>query len=289
VSVHTVAFFGDVVGEPGRTAFEHAAQSLLKSGRADVVIVNGENLRNGSGLHPDGLKALRRAGADAVTLGDHCFKDARIAEALDDPERPVARPANLSAEAPGKTAVTVRVPVWRTEPGAPGGDKPPGAERWSLTVVTVLGRMFMPMPANDPFAAVDREVQRATDADPDACLIVEVHAETTSEKIAMAWHCLERWPNRVVAVLGTHTHVQTADARIIDGALAAMTDLGMCAGHRGVIGRQIAPVLKVMRTQNPASFDVATDERRACGCLLTIDFASRRAVAIEPLAIDTPQ
>ncbi|HBS27884.1 MAG TPA: metallophosphoesterase, partial [Phycisphaerales bacterium] len=90
------------------------------------------------------------------------------------------------------------------------------------------------------------------------------------------------------AVFGTHTHVPTADDQSLGGGTAYMTDLGMCGGHRGVIGRESAPVLKVMRTQEPAPFEVATGERRACGCLLTIDFAARRAVAIEPLAIDAP-
>ncbi|HBS29796.1 MAG TPA: hypothetical protein DEB06_10190, partial [Phycisphaerales bacterium] len=142
---------------------------------------------------------------DGVTLGDHCFKDARIVDALNDPERPVARPANLSALAPGKTALALRVPPWRTEPGSASTPKPPGVERWPLRVVTVLGRLFMPMPADDPFAAVDREVERAAREEPEVSVIVEVHGEATSEKIAMAWHCLERWPARVVAVVGTHT------------------------------------------------------------------------------------
>lgn len=288
MSVHTVAFFGDVVGEPGRRAFEHAVATLRAARTIDAVIVNAENARNGSGLHPDGFKSLRRAGADALTLGDHAFKDLRITEALDDPERPVARPANLSAQAPGKTVVNIRVPVWRTEVGRPAGDRPEGVERWPLTVVTVLGRLFIGLPADNPFDAVDREVALAVERHPETSVIVEMHAEATSEKQAMVWHCLERWPGRVVGVVGTHTHVQTADARVVDGTLAAITDLGMCAGHRGVIGRIAAPVLRAMRNNHPASFEVASEEPRACGVVLSIDFASRRALAVEPFAIDAP-
>jgi calcineurin-like phosphoesterase len=157
-----------------------------------------------------------------------------------------------------------------------------------LYIITVLGRLFMSIPSDNPFAAIDRELGALPEKD--AMVIVEVHAEATSEKQAMAWHCLEKWTSpagpRVVAVLGTHTHVQTADARILDHTLAAMTDLGMTGPHRGVIGRSASAVLQAMVHQSPAPLDVASDDVRACGAIIRIDPESRRAVGIQ--AIDIP-
>lgn len=279
----TTAFFGDVVGASGQSAFAAGVKRLREAQRADVVVVNGENHKAGSGLTPEGYKELRRAGADAITLGDHCFKDRRIVEVLDDPTKPAARPMNLSWRTMGKgftlltpesTASGAHEPNQSPRRALPAGSPP-------LVIVTVLGRLFMPMPANDPFEAVDRLCERLEAEHPDALVIVEVHAEATSEKIAMAWHCHERHPGRVVAVVGTHTHVQTADARIIDQRLAAITDLGMCGGHRGVIGRKVEPVLEGMTRQNPLKYDVADEEPLACGVLIRLDTDQRRAVAIE--------
>lgn len=256
-------------------AFAHAASALRSEHPGLVIVVNGENARNGSGLSPDNYKTLRRAGADAITLGDHCFKDSRIAEFLDDGEKPVARPANLARTARGKSRILI-------PPGDAARDAP------GLAIITVLGRLFMSLPADDPFAAADRELERLASDAPDALAIIEVHGEATSEKAAMAWHCLAHWPQRVIGVVGTHTHVQTADARVLDGRLGAMTDLGMCGGRRGVIGRQIEPVLSFMTRQTPASFHVADGDPAATGCLLQIDTASRRCVSIDPLLIPTP-
>ncbi len=283
----SIAFFGDVVGGAGQSAFASAVKRLREAQRADVVIVNGENHKAGSGLTPEGYKELRRAGADAITLGDHCFKDRKVVEVLEDAAKPVSRPANLSSRAFGKPYIVLMpgaVPEGAHEPNLPPRRAlPPGSP--PLVIVTVLGRLFMSLPANDPFEAVDRVCERLSEEQPDALVIVEVHAEATSEKIAMAWHCNERWPGKVVAIVGTHTHVQTADARIIDQRLAAITDLGMCGGHRGVIGRKIEPVLEMMTRQNPLKFDVADEEPLACGVLIRIETDERRAVAIEALRI----
>lgn len=272
----TIAFLGDVVGEPGMRAFAHAVAELRGREQVDLIVVNGENARNGSGLSPENYKTLRRAGADAITLGDHCFKDSRIGDFLDDGDKPLSRPANLSPFARGKTRIRI------------GADPAAAPSRPPIYIVTVLGRIYMTLPADDPFAAIDREVERIAQADPDALVIVEVHAEATSEKIAAGWHCLANWPNRVVAVVGTHTHVQTADARVLDGRLAVMTDLGMCGGRRGVIGRDVEPVLSFMTRQTPASFLVASEDLAATGCLLRLDLAGRRCAAIEPVMIEGP-
>ena len=276
MTIIRAAFLGDVVGLPGLRVFAHAAASLRAAARVDVVIVNGENIRNGSGITPELFRDLRKAGADAVTLGDHVYKERKIADTLDNPADAIARPANLAVGAKGKRRIRVLAP------GAPGEVPTP------LHIVTVLGRLFMSIPADDPFAAVDREVALAAEQDEDGLVIVEFHGEATSEKQAMAWHCAERWPGRVVAVVGTHTHVQTADARILDNRLAAMTDLGMCGGHRGVIGRRVGAILEVMTRQNPVPYDISDEELRACGCLIRIDTEQRRATGIEALAIDGP-
>lgn len=268
-----VAFLGDVVGSPGRRAFGAAAAALRARSAATVFIVNGENSRHGSGISPENYRELRKAGAHAVTLGDHCYKDRNILPVLAEESEPISRPANLSLRAPGKRLIRL----------TPQGSPP-------LYVLTVLGRVFMPIPTDSPFDVLDREIAAVPEAD--AMFIVEVHGEVTSEKQALAWHCLNRWTRddraRVVAVVGTHTHVQTADARLLDHQLAAMTDLGMCGPHRSVIGRSIAATLDAMTCQAPVPLDVATDDVRALGCLITVDTRLRRATAIEAIDIPAP-
>ena len=272
-----IAFFGDIVGGPGRRAFANAVQVTKATHAPDVVIVNGENARNGSGLHPEGYREIRAAGADAITLGDHCFGDMRVKAVFADESAPVARPANLSDSAPGRTFARV------------GTTTPP------IFVVPLMGRLFMKFPVNDPFAALTATVGEITAAHPDAIVITDMHAEATSEKIAMAHHALRTHPRTVLAVVGTHTHVQTNDARIIShtdetsgetATIAAITDLGMCGGHGGVIGRSATAVLDMMTTQRPTHLEVTGDETQARGVLITLNTETRQAIAIEPLVID---
>jgi metallophosphoesterase (TIGR00282 family) len=271
-----IAFLGDVVGAVGRRAVAHASKVLRETRGVGLVIVNGENARNGSGLTPDNYRELRKAGADAVTLGDHCYKDRGIVPVLEDANQPIARPANLAPTAPGKRV---------TRLVAPGAEGPP------IYALTVLGRLFMPLMSDNPFGAIDREL--AALPEQNALVIVEIHAEATSEKQAMAWHCLDKWTGldrpRVVAVVGTHTHVQTADARILDHSLAAMTDLGMCGPHRSVIGRDISATLAAMASQMPSALDVASGENRACGAVIRVDPVNRRAVSIEAVNLAVPE
>ncbi len=262
-----LAFFGDVVGAPGKAAFLRAVKELRERHAGLRVVVNAENCKNGSGLHPEGYRDLRAAGADALTLGDHCFKDTRITPYLDDASEPIARPANLSALARGRTYSRIDL---TNEPSDP-----------RLYIVTVLGRLFMSIPTNDPFATVDSVISSIAAEDDAGLVLVEIHAEASSEKIAMAWHCLKRWPRKVIGVVGTHTHVQTADARLLQQSMAAITDVGFCGGHGGVIGRTHESVLHVMTTQNPVSMDVCDSEVQADGCIITIDTESRCAVRIE--------
>lgn len=271
-----IAFFGDVVGGLGRRAVASSVPRLKAGGSVRLFVANGENSRNGSGLSMDNYRELLRSGVHAVTLGDHCYKDRAIVPALEDPHEPIARPANLAPDAPGKCFTLIR------EPGLP-----------PIAIITVLGRIFMPIPSDNPFAAVDREIAAIASEQGgnarDALVIVEIHGETTSEKQAMAYHCLERHVStsgpRVVAVVGSHTHVQTADARIIDHALAAITDLGMCGPHRSVIGRDVQATLAAMVRQTPAPLDVASDDNQSRGVVITLDLDGRRAAGIETFSI----
>lgn len=277
MALTTIAFLGDIVGTPGRRVFKRAVQDLRDVHGVELVIVNAENSKNGSGLTVDQHHEIRESGADALTLGDHWAKESKIFPVLDSPDEPIARPANLSSKAPGKRFTRVR---------RAGVD---AAERSPLFVVTVLGRLYnTTMPANDPFACVDEVVGAIAAEHPAACVIVEIHAEATSEKIAMAWHCLKHWPNRVVGVVGSHTHVQTADARILDGKLAAMTDLGMCGSRRSVLGRDVEKVLQVMTQQRPIAMDVCDAEPCATGCVMTLDLGERRAVSIRGFSVCPP-
>lgn len=265
-----IAYFGDVVGSPGRRAVASTIPRLRASHGVKLVIANGENSRNGSGLSPDNYRELRRSGVDIITLGDHVFKDRQIVSTLEDPEEPVARPANFAPGAPGKHIVKLQLPA-----------VPP------IYVLTLLGRVHMPIPTDNPFAAMDRELGAIPDKN--AIVLVEVHGEVTSEKQALTWYALERWtaPSgpKVVAVVGSHTHVPTADARLIDHSLAAITDLGMCGPHRSVIGRDINATIQAMAYQAPSPLDVASDDNRATGVVIRVDTEERRGVAIEGFQI----
>ncbi len=255
-----VAFFGDCVGQPGRRSLQQAIPSTRERFAPHAIIINGENLRNGSGITPDLYRDLRTMGADAVTLGDHAFRDPRITPILEDPLEPIARPANLSAKAPGKR--WIRIPATATRPR-------------DIFVVTVLGRVFMTLHADDPFAAVDAVIASLPEASP--IVVVEAHMEATSEKAALA-HYLD---GRVAAVIGTHTHVPTADARILPGGTAFITDVGMCGPYASIIGRDVKGVLRAMTTGVHTNFEMGEGGERACGCVIEIDPQHGRATRIE--------
>ncbi len=257
-----IAFLGDVVGAPGRTVLRAVWSELLERHQPDLVIANAENARDGSGLSPDLAKALLSLGIHGLTLGDHAFRDRRIVPLLEDPSVPLCRPANLAAAAPGRRCL--RLPM------------PDGGE---LVVVTVLGRIFMNLPADDPFACLDGLL--ASLPRPDAAVIVEAHMEATSEKAALAHHL----DGRVAAVIGTHTHVPTADARILRGGTGFISDVGMTGPYDSIIGRDPAAVLRHLTTSVHVPYSVGEGRESACGCLVAIDPASRRCRSIERIEL----
>src|SRR5207253_3810908 len=195
---------GDIVGRPGRQIVHQKLPALVRERQVDLVIANAENIAGGSGITQNLFHKLRAYGVDVVTLGHHIYKKIDIVPTLQSSER-IVRPANLSSEAAGRpwTVVTTNSGV-------------------SVAVFSVLGRIYMNLPADDPFAAANR-VLKDLPENVRVC-VCDVHAEATSEKIAMGHHL----DGRVSLIVGTHTHVPTADARILPGGSAYITDLGMC-------------------------------------------------------------
>ncbi|MHC4947852.1 MAG: TIGR00282 family metallophosphoesterase [Planctomycetota bacterium] len=261
----TIAFLGDIFAAPGRRVVQQQLPRLREEHRPDLVIANAENARSGSGLTPDLYRKIRGYGIDAITLGDHTFRAPGVTEILETPDEPIARPANLATGAVGR--LYTRVPL------------PNGGGR-SLFVVTVLGRVFFPLPADDPFAAVDRVL--ASLPEPDPLVLVEAHMEATSEKAALARHL----DGRALAVVGTHTHVPTADARILPAGTGFITDVGMCGPYDSIIGRDAASVLRHMTTGMHVRFGVGEGGEALCGVVVRADVDRRRTVDIERVQYD---
>ncbi|TVQ51673.1 MAG: YmdB family metallophosphoesterase [Phycisphaerales bacterium] len=260
MSTVRIAFLGDIYGSPGRQVVQQQLPNLRAEHKPDLVIANAENARSGSGLSPALYQQLRKMGIDGMTLGDHVFREQKIISILETPTEPLIRPANLADRTPGRRYL--RLPL----PNVPGR---------SLFVVTVLGRIFMNMPANDPFAAVDCVLAELPEANP--LVIVEAHMEATSEKSALA-HYLD---GRVAAVLGTHTHIPTADARRLAGGTAFISDLGMCGPYNSIIGANIEAVVQHMTTSMHAPFGVARGDEKMCGAVIEIDLSTGRSRSIE--------
>jgi 2',3'-cyclic-nucleotide 2'-phosphodiesterase len=249
-------FIGDIVGTPGVNLVRRAVPVLRDRERLDLVIANAENAASGSGLTERQYKRLRAAGVDLMTLGDHIYKKAEIIATLEKDDR-VCKPANFPPEAPGREyAVAVTA----------GGV--------SVAVFTVLGRTFM-RPVDCPFHACDRVL--ATLRDRVSVIVVDAHAEATADKYLLA-HYLK---GRVSAVLGTHTHVPTADEQILPPGTAFICDVGMTGPYDSVLGRRIDRVLSAAVTFTPTPFDVAEGDVRLGGAIVDVDPATGRASRIE--------
>jgi hypothetical protein len=257
-----VAFLGDIFGAPGRQVVQQQLPALRAAHHPDIVIANAENARSGSGLSPDLYEKIRSYGIDAITLGDHAYREPRIVSVLENPNEPIARPANLSARAVGRAYTRIE----------PSGDR-----TRSVFLITVLGRVFFNLPADDPFSTIDTVLAALPERDP--IVIVEAHMEATSEKAALA-HYLD---GRVAAVVGTHTHVPTADARVLPGGTGFITDIGMCGPYSSIIGRDPRGVVHHMTTGMYTRFDVGSGDEMMCGALIQIDPQRGRTVSIERL------
>ncbi|MEM9082632.1 MAG: TIGR00282 family metallophosphoesterase [Planctomycetota bacterium] len=272
-----VAFFGDIVGKPGREAFAYAAKRMREENKADAIIVNAENARHGAGLHPAGYQEIKDAGADLVTLGDHACDEASIFPTVRDPQEALIRPSNLG---PAKKSLAEGRTFARLYKS--NGSPTP------IYVTTVTGRVHMKHESSDPFAAMDTQVNTIADEHPDAMVIVEAHCEATSEKNALTFHAIEKHRGRVIAVVGTHTHVQTADPRLV-GGVASLTDLGMCGGHGGVIGFDPTLSRKRLIRQSGGKLEPCDQDLQATGALITVDTEAKSATSIELIRIRTQE
>ena len=258
-----ILFVGDVVGRPGRDAFEALLPQLRQQLDVDACVVTGENIANGIGITPRLADRLLAAGADAVTLGNHAWRREEIGPYLA-ASPSVVRPANFQVGAPGRGLTVVE---------AHDGTR--------VAVLNVLGSLYLD-PAHSMWELVDGLVDEAHAET--AVVVVDVHAEATSEKVALA-----SWlDGRVTAVLGTHTHVQTADARVLPGGTAAITDVGMTGPHESVIGVQTELAIRRMRTGMPVRFETASAGVRLEGAVVTCDPGTGRASAIEPVRVPWP-
>lgn len=253
-------FIGDIVGRPGREIVADRVRRLRTEHALDFVIANAENAAAGAGITGAIARSILECGVDALTLGDHVWDQRGWENEITQIER-VCRPANLPASCPGWDHLVI------------------AARGFRLAVFTVLGRSFMNMKADCPFAAADRMIERLR-GQADA-LIVEVHAEATSEKQALGWHL----DGRVTAVLGTHTHVPTADACVLPKGTAFICDVGMTGPYASVLGREVKPVVERFLDGMPRRFDVATGDVRLSAAAVEIDASKATARKIELLTV----
>jgi 2',3'-cyclic-nucleotide 2'-phosphodiesterase len=257
-----ILFVADVFGTPGRAAVEERLGGLKEEHGAGFCVVNGENVADGAGITPRLADRLLTAGADVITLGNHVWRRREIVPYLAESDR-VIRPANLSAQAPGH-GVTV----------AEAADGTP------VAVANLQGALFMGTPVS-PFEVLEEVVEEARSKA--KVVLVDFHAEATSEKIAMA----RLLDGRVTAVIGTHTHIQTNDARVQPGGTAAITDAGMTGPHDSVIGVKAELALARMTTAMPVRFQPADGDVRIEGVVVECD-AEGRALSCEPLRVSVP-
>lgn len=248
-----ILFTGDMVGSAGRQVFQRVTERLRDEGRIDLVIANAENAAGGRGPSPEIVGALFAAGAAALTLGDHAFDDKTLVALLETEPR-LVRPANFPPTAAGRGITTIET------------DEGP------ICIISLIGRVFLD-PADCPFRTADRLIDMANAK----TILIDFHAEATSEKIALGRYL----DGRVTAVLGTHTHVQTSDETILPNGTAYITDLGMTGPKDSVIGREVEPVVQRFITGMPQKFDTAKKDPALEGVILDIDIQTGKARSIE--------
>ncbi len=252
-----ILLVGDIVGSPGRRVFAQVATRMKATGKVDFVVVNGENAAGGKGITEKLAQELFAGGADVITLGDHAWNQKEALPYLERADR-VLRPANFAPGCPGRGCLTVPTP------------------RGEIAVINLIGRVFM-NPYDCPFRAADALI--ASVASRTRVIIVDMHAEATSEKIVMGRYL----DGRVSSVTGTHTHVQTSDEVVLPGGTAYLTDLGMTGVKDSAIGRDLPSVIGMFLTGMPAQFEVAKGEALLEGALVDIDEGTGRARSIKRL------
>jgi hypothetical protein len=259
-----ILFIGDIVGRPGRELIRKGLSRLIDGLGVDLVVANVENAAAGYGVTREIGEALLSHGIDVMTTGNHVWDRRETLDYIGTEPR-LLRPANYPAGTPGHGSYLAR-----TAQGRPVG------------VVNVMGRVFMAS-LDDPFVAVTREVDALRKRT--RVVLVDVHAEATSEKLALGWHL----DGTVTAVIGTHTHVQTADEQILPGGTAYLTDAGMTGPHDSIIGMDRAAVLEKFRTGLPVRLETASGNPRLNGLFMTADEATGRALTIERLNLSADQ
>lgn len=258
-----ILFLGDIVGEPGRKAVISRLPAIKVEEQIDFIIANGENAAGGRGITPKIAIDLLRAGIAVITTGDHVWDQIEIMEFMEMEPR-VLRPLNYPPGVPG------------------GGSIVLDTAKGKVAVLNAQGRSFIQPPLENPFLALEAEIAKLRAEEGVKVLFVDFHAETTSEKIALG-HALD---GTVSAVVGTHTHVQTADERIFPGGTAFLCDAGMCGPLDSVLGRETAPVIARFRTSTPSRFPVAKGPVGLRGVIVDVDEASGKALAIRRFAED---
>ena len=251
---------GDIVGNPGRKIVCQSLRGLVKRDSIDLVVANAENSAGGSGLTPTIYEELIDAGVHAITLGDHIYRRRSIVRILQEKTN-IVKPANYPADAPGHDHCVVTTDAGLT-----------------VAVISLIGRVFM-KPVDCPFAAVERVLEKLSDTI--KMVFVDMHAEATSDMQLMGRFL----DGRVSAVLGTHTHVPTADESILPGGTAFQCDVGMTGPHESILGRRIDRVLQTTRSFSPTPFDVASDDVRLCGTVVDVDSESGLATGIRRICL----
>ena len=254
-------FIGDIVGRLGRDLIRRHARALASHHDADLVIANGENAAGGAGITRENMLEILSAGVDVITTGNHVWDKRETLEFIANEPR-LLRPANYPEGTPGAGSCVVT---------AKNGVR--------VGVINVMGRVFLHA-IDDPFRVAEREIARVR-GDGAQVLFVDMHAETTSEKIALSYYL----DGMVTAVIGTHTHVQTADERILAGGTACLTDAGMTGPHDGVIGIEKDAIIARFTTGLPGRFETATGDPRLNGVTITVDTSTGRATAIQRISL----
>lgn len=261
-----ILFFGDIVGQPGRQAIKKILPKLEKQYEPDLVIANGENLAHGKGISAESIKEVLGAGVDWLTLGNHAFVKKGAQELLEDKKLPIIRPANWSLNIPGRGFAEIKI---RSK---------------KILLVNLVGRVFIQQDFENPFVAIneileDYSLKKEPDKEKMSAIIIDWHAEATSEKMAMGWHL----DGRVSAVLGTHTHIGTDDWRVLPQGTAYVSDIGMVGPQDSVLGVNKEIIIKRFLTQLPYQMEVAQGPVIVNAVLVTLDDKTGLAQNIEKI------